>query len=267
MPYKKSMFCFIFFVYTGHALATDVAATSVTATSVAANKLSNIHDKNKTSQQKINQSEAIRLESIQTYLANERQALLFEKYNEQLAIMVTSQEEEISQLSAQIDSIAQTEQSVLPMLADMISNLDTFIAQDLPFLVPQRQQRVARLRTIANRADISTAEKYRQILDAYMLELSYGRSLETYQGALLGQQGLASEQTDRKKVDYFRFGRMSLYYQTLDGRSGGLWLPKEQTWQPLTQSQLVKLKQAILVSNKLKAPQLLTLPLPPMELN
>lgn len=250
--YKPSLYCFIYLIY----------STQVFSVDLPVDKLTQVHSKNISSQQRIDQSESTRLSNVQAYLVNERQALLFEKYNTQLAKVVQSQEVEIAELSQQISSIAETEQSILPMLADMINTLDTFITQDLPFLPQERQQRMQRLKRIVERADISTAEKYRQILDTYMLEVNYGRSLDAYRGPLLSN--VPNKNTD-KQVDYFRFGRMSLYYQTLDGSEGGFWLPNEQQWQSLDQSQLIELKQAILVAKKLKAPQLLTLPLPLMD--
>ena len=45
-------------------------------------------------------------------------------------------------------------------------------------------QRVAFLRGNLDRADVSVAEKFRQVMEAYNIELQYGRGIETYRDTI-----------------------------------------------------------------------------------
>jgi hypothetical protein len=140
-------------------------------------------------------------------------------YNEQLAMQVKSQEEQIGEMSAQLTTIESTSKEVLPMMDKMLATLDQFVKLDLPFLMEERTNRVAMLKDIMSRADVSTSEKYRRIVEAYQIEMEYGRTLEAYQGKV-----------GDKTVDFLRAGRVSLMYQTLDGKESGYWDATEKAF-------------------------------------
>ncbi|MFM2482584.1 DUF3450 domain-containing protein [Celerinatantimonas sp. YJH-8] len=192
---------------------------------------------------------------LANYQQNQRQADLVEAYNQQLEKMIVSQQQEQQRVNQQLDSLDETEQTALPMLVTLFQQLKDFVAQDQPFLAKERQQRLARLQRIIDRADVSLAEKYRQVLDAYQVEIDYASSIGSYQGTLSTAQGTT-------QVRYFRLGRTAFYYQTLDRQSGALWQPASQSWQTLTDTQNRQLTTAIAVAEKQKVPQLLNLPLP-----
>lgn len=195
---------------------------------------------------------------LASYQQNQRQADLLEAYNEQLSRMIDSQNKEKQRIHHQLDSLNETEQTALPMLVKLYQQLKTFVANDQPFLPQERQQRLARLQKVLDRADVSLAEKYRQVLDAYQVEIGYAGSIGSYQG-MLNNNG---QQT---QVRFFRLGRTALYYQTLDGESSALWEPSSKSWKALSGSQNQQLSQAIAMANKQKVPQLLHLPLPKTE--
>ena len=66
------------------------------------------------------------------------------------------------------------------------------------------------------RADITISEKYRLILEAYQIELEYGRTLSAYEGRL-------GTGADARTVEFAQLGRVSLMYRTLDGSETGYW--------------------------------------------
>lgn len=60
----------------------------------------------------------------------------------------------------------------------MIDGLKNTVKNDKPLRAEQRYQRIEKLETMMTIANVSDAEKYRRILEAYQIELDYGTSLE-----------------------------------------------------------------------------------------
>ena len=70
------------------------------------------------------------------------------------------------------------------MLQRMFDELEAFVAADVPFLASERKARVDRLRELMNQVDASPGEKFRRLLEAYTIEMEYGRTMESYKGML-----------------------------------------------------------------------------------
>lgn len=214
-----------------------------------------IHNQDAHIQQQINKLDAKTRVSLEKYQQNQRQSDLLDAYNKQLTQMIASQKNEQSQLKTQLGSLNETEQTALPFLVSLYQQLAALIHHDQPFLLHEREQRLVRLKKIIDQANISLAEKYRQVLNAYQIELSYANSIGSYQGRL-------NINGHPEQVRYFRLGRLALYYQTLDGQNGALWQPQKQHWQKLSSAQNKQLTIAIAMADKQHLPQLLSLPLP-----
>ena len=129
----------------------------------------------------------------------------------------------------------------------------SFIELDVPFLIKQRNQQVEDLRGLIDSPDISTAEKYRRILEAYRIEAEYGRTVEAYRGLLDTAQGTLS-------VEFLRVGRIVFIYRTLDGSEAGRWEHKTASWNALADNYRTALAKAFRVARKHTAPDLLRLP-------
>jgi hypothetical protein len=137
----------------------------------------------------------------------------------------------------------------------MIDALDATVALDLPYLIEERTRRIAELRKLMTRAAVTNAEKFRLIMEAYQTENEYGRTIEAYRSTL--------KRGDRDiKVDFLRFGRIALIYQTLDGREAGVWNQATKTWEPLDASYRTAIRQGLRIARKQAAPDLIRLPLP-----
>jgi len=176
-------------------------------------------------------------------------------YNDQLGRLITSQDEEKKLLRQQMDDIELTQREIVPLMLRMIEELDLFIAGDPPFLHKERLHRVQLLRDLMDRSDITVAEKYRRVLEAYRIELDYSRTLEAYRDELdLDGQKIT--------VDILRLGRIGLYYQTLDGRSAAYWNHRQQSWIPVKATEKLAVRRALRVANQQAAPELLELPVP-----
>ena len=125
---------------------------------------------------------------------------------------------------------------------------------DVPFLPQERQLRLQELRELMERADVTVADKYRRIMEAYQIETEYGHTIESYQGEidLDGQT---------RTVDFLRFGRIGLYYLSLDGQRLGMWDTEQRKWVSLGADYKDALDQAIRVARKQMPPDLLKLPI------
>ena len=178
----------------------------------------------------------------------------FEKYNKRLEAQVRAQDAEIGSIEQQLVDIETTSRDILPLMQSMVEALEAFVALDIPFLAEERRQRVENLESIMDRADVSIAEKYRRILEAYQIELENGRTLEAYDG-WLGESGGA------RAVEFVRLGRVSLMYRTRDGQEAGYWNVHEKTW-TVDDDYADDVDEALRVARKVGAPVLLTVPVP-----
>jgi len=174
-------------------------------------------------------------------------------YNDQLDSLVASQQTELASIAQQLNNIETTQRDIVPLMVKMIEVMTQFVALDIPFLPEERQARVIELETLMSRADVSLAEKYRRILEAYQVETEYGRTIEAYQDELLINDSL-------RTVDFLRIGRVSLYYLTLDGLEAGMWDTASQQWQVLPSDYLQAIGQGLKVALKQLPPDLLVLP-------
>ena len=187
-----------------------------------------------------------------------RQALTdaagFKKYNEQLTIQVKSQNEQLTKMKQQLNDIEATQRDVLPLMQRMVDTLEQFVPLDVPFLLEERTKRIATLKQLMARADVSTSEKYRRILEAYQIEMEYGRTLDAYEGTLGARE-------QAKTVEFVRIGRVALTYQTPDGQQTGFWDNEKKTWAE-DNRYAHDVREAIRVARKRGAPDLLWVPVP-----
>jgi hypothetical protein len=176
-------------------------------------------------------------------------------YNNQLRQLITSQEAELGSLRDQLDRVEVVGRSVTPLMLRMIDALDALVELDLPYLIDERSERIAELRKLMGRADVTSAEKYRRIMEAYQIENEYGRTIEAYRSTI--------RRGDRDvKVDFLRFGRIALVYQTLDGMEAGVWNQAKRSWEPLDASYRTAIREGLRIARKQAAPDLIRLPLP-----
>ena len=175
-------------------------------------------------------------------------------YNDYVERLIVDQEAQITDIREQLDQFALIERGIVPLMLDSIDTLDKFIDLDVPFLLEERKARVARLRTIMNLSDVTVSEKYRQIMDAYQIETTYGRDIEAYTG-LLEIDGVS------RQVDFLRIGRTSLTYQTPDQEETGFWNKQDKQWEKLPNKYQNYVTHGLRVARKQVTPNLLELPI------
>ena len=159
----------------------------------------------------------------------------------------------ISIKEKQLADIQQISSQIEPFLKEMLAVLKTEVASGYPFLPDERNKRIANLEHLMVDPDVSISEKYRKVMEAFLVEAEYGFTIETYQATIdiAGQSML---------VDIFRLGRISLFYQSLDRSQCGFYNVADTAWQPLPAVHNTAIHAAIDMAAKRKPVELLTLP-------
>lgn len=216
------------------------------------------------------QNEASRSQQKIDSLFEQNQELLFEYravvdeaenlkvYNDHVQSLVDDQNMNITSLQRQIEGIEETKQGVVPLMYRMINTLDKFIELDVPVALEARKARVAKLRELMTRSNITTSEKYRQVLEAYQIENDYGNKIATYQGEL-------NFEGNTINVDFFHMGRVVFVAQSLDMKHAWIWDNTERAWKTLGDDYLRPITQAIRMARKQVAFDLVRLPVAAAE--
>ena len=174
-------------------------------------------------------------------------------YNSQLQKQIDSQNMEMQNLNIAIDEVSVIERQITPLMMNMITGLEQFVELDVPFLPEERQNRLVQLRSMMDRADVAPSEKFRRVMEAFQVEMDYGRTLEAYSGVQMidGQE---------REVEFLRLGRTALVYQTRDGALQGVWNKQSKTWEILDSSYRTQITKGLRMAKKQLAPDLLILP-------
>lgn len=219
---------------------------------------SKIHAEAATSQNKIDKYFDQAQDMVFEYgsVADERESL--KSYNDYVAGLVADQERTMKSIQDDINGVDTLRQGVVPLMFKMVDALEQFVALDLPFNTETRIARVNNLKELLNSAEVTLAEKYRLILDAYSIEREYGGfiAVKTGQLELDGKEAL---------VDFFNLGRVALYAQSLDGKSAWMYNDETKGWDPLEDTYLREITKGIRIARKQGAPDLFSLPIPAAE--
>ena len=206
------------------------------------------------SQERINELD----DETQKLLSEYRRAIAdaesYTIYARQLSAQVESQNVEMNAMQQQLVEVETTSREVAPLMERMLATLAQFVALDVPFLLEERRDRVAKLEQMMNRADVTVSEKFRRIVEAYQVEMDYGRTIEAYEAKL-------GDAADARTVQFLRVGRAALLYQTLDVRETGYWDARQKKW-VVDDDYRHSFKEGIAVARKTRAPEMLILPVP-----
>lgn len=179
-------------------------------------------------------------------------------YNDQLQRIINSQEEEIISILNQIDELDNININLIPIMLKMIDALDKFVSLDIPFLIEERTDRVSSLKTIMDRGDISTSEKFRKVTEAYQIESDYGRTIEAYRSEV-------NFEGEVFNADFLRVGRVSLAFVTSNGDKAGYWNKSTGSWEESSASVKRSTIDGLKIALKQAPPTLITIPLTSYE--
>ena len=212
-------------------------------------------------QQQINQLDDERSDMVREYrtlLQRRDAAELFARQQEQV---VESQRREVESLTEQLGRIDEITAETVPMLVDMIADIKAFVGADLPFKSDFRQARLDGLDAAMADPQVSTAEKYRLIIEAYQAEMEYGSTIDTWQT----EQDVDGNPTT---VDMFQYGRVALVWLTTDDRKAARWNRATGSWEPITDGSMrAAIREAIRVASGKKQQEVLFAPVVPLSVN
>ena len=180
-------------------------------------------------------------------------------YNALMDRQIQNQVEQMAKLAQSIDQVTIMERQIMPLMLRMIDGLEQFISLDIPFLEEERTNRVEKLRDLMERSDVSVAEKFRNVFEAFSIENEYGRTMSTYKGALTIAGGT-------REVEFLQIGRIVLLYQTVDGAFTGTWDKEARSFVELDSGAArTQVRQGLRMARKEIAPELLLLPIDAAE--
>lgn len=176
-------------------------------------------------------------------------------YNAQLKQQIDDQNSQLQNLDSAIEQATVIERQIAPLTLRMIDTLERFVELDLPFHAEERRKRISMLRSNFSRSNITIAEKFRQVLEAYKIEREYGRKIDRYKQTI----SLSDQDMD---VNILRIGRISLLFETPDKNTFGFWNAGSHQWQVLEESYYRRsIDHGLRMAAKQAAVNLLTVPI------
>jgi hypothetical protein len=175
--------------------------------------------------------------------------------------LIDRQNEKIQSLNDDISRVTSINREITPLMLEMLDGLEQFVKADIPFRKEDRMGRVANLRAMMDRPDVSTAEKFRRVLEAYQIENEYGRTMEAYSGTL-------ENDGQTLQVDFLQIGRVAFLYVTGDDSQAGVWdnsAGPNGAWVPVDDSMISSIRQGIAIALDQTTPDLITLPIKAAE--
>jgi len=173
-------------------------------------------------------------------------------YNRLMTAQTGGQTATLQDISLSMDQVDVINRQIFPMMERMIDGLEQSVSLDVPFLAEERSDRVANLRSIMERSDVSVAEKFRKVMEAYQIENDYGTSSEFY------TQSLTLDGATRS-YNMLRIGRIGLYFQSDDANITGRWDNTAREW-VMDDSARSEVRTGLRMAKQLIAPELIIIP-------
>lgn len=202
-------------------------------------------------QEQIDAADEQTREQLQELRRLERETRRLEADNASLTGRLAEEAERQQRLTSALDTLEETRAALPVIEQNMAEQLSSWIEHDLPFL---RDERLARVERQPDEQGENTIERINGLLEAWRVELDYGREMDSWRGRL-------RQDENEREVDFLRIGRIGFYYLTPDGREGGVWNAESSEWQPLKDEYLREVRSGLRMAEDQRAPDLLTLPL------
>ena len=178
-------------------------------------------------------------------------------YNRLMRAQVEGQAATLEDIALSMDQVDVINRQIFPLMMKMIDGLEQSISLDIPFLMEERSKRVDDLKIIMERSDITVAEKFRKVMEAYQIENDYGTSSEFYTESLTIDGATRS-------FNMLRIGRVGLYFQSDDTKITGRWNNDARAWE-IDNSARNEVRKGLRMARQLIAPELINIPVPAAE--
>jgi hypothetical protein len=178
-------------------------------------------------------------------------------YNRLMRAQVEGQLATLDDIGLSMDQVDVINRQIFPLMERMIDGLKQSVSLDIPFLMDERTTRVADLESMMERSDVSVAEKFRKVMEAYQIENEYGWTSENF------TQSLTLDGVTRS-FNMLRIGRVGLYFQSDDARVTGRWDNEARQW-VVDDSSRNEIRKGLRMARQLIAPELISIPVPAAE--
>ena len=178
-------------------------------------------------------------------------------YNRLMRAQVEGQTATLEDIALSMDRVDVINRQIFPLMTRMIDGLDQSVQLDVPFLMEERTKRINDLKAIMERSDVTVAEKFRKVMEAYQIENDYGTSSEFYEESLTIDGATRS-------FNMLRIGRIGLYFQSDDTKITGRWNNDTRSWE-VDNSARNEVRKGLRMARQLIAPELIVIPVPSAE--
>ncbi|HZX24407.1 MAG TPA: DUF3450 domain-containing protein [Woeseiaceae bacterium] len=178
-------------------------------------------------------------------------------YNRLMEAQTGKQQARLEEINESLDKANVINRQIYPLMERMIEGLEQFVQLDIPFLLEERTQRIETLKDLMDEPNVSVAEKFRKVMEAFQIENEFGRTIESYTDTIEIDGGV-------REVEFLRIGRVALLFQSADGSMTGVWDQEAKSWN-MSDEHRNEVKKGLRVANELIAPELLLLPVPAPE--
>jgi hypothetical protein len=178
-------------------------------------------------------------------------------YNRLMTAQVEGQQSDLEVIGLSMDQVDVINRQIFPLMERMIDGIDQSVKVDVPFLMVERTKRVNDLKELMPRSDVSVAEKFRKVMEAFQIELDYGSTIESYEQSL-------TLNDETRAFNMLRIGRIGLYFQSDDTKITGRWNSTTRAWE-IDNSARNEVRKGLRVARQLIAPELINVPVSAAE--
>lgn len=207
----------------------------------------------KASQQRVEQLDDQTAALVNDYRANLKQLEAATRYNASLNRNIVAQQRQMERLALDLENVSGLQRGMQPLMEDMLATLGDLVEADLPFMIDERRERVARLNKVMSDPNMSAAQRYRLIVEAYQIELEYGRTIGQSEGSIDDNGTLRSG-------EFLRVGRVALMFKTADDSVLKIWDRDQRAWVDLSKSYTPDVRLGLRMAKEQTAPGLLPVP-------